>query len=103
MERRFVDNGCGFPVILNDVKMKYVRGVNTPDINYDDLHRIVFLALANKPMGLNMEQVRFLRHFSMTDDDVSECYDGLLSFEWESSGDDLNLVISGWHANSSSQ
>ena len=58
----FVDYGCGFPVVLRDVPMVHVRGVWTPDINYDMLHLGVFL----KVMGLKdktAEHMKFIRHF----------------------------------------
>ena len=62
-QKRFVDHGCGFPVVLRDVPMVKVRGVWTPDIDYNQLHQLVARTLAHKPARLTGAEVRFIRHY----------------------------------------
>jgi len=67
IQKRYVDDGLGFPVVLRDVPMVKVRGTWTPKINYNRLSRNVALALAEKPARLTGDEIRFLRqHFEMT-------------------------------------
>lgn len=67
VQKRFVDHGCGFPVILEDVPMVKVRGVWTPNIDYNAFHRAVLWALAHKPNRLTGDEIRFIRqYFDMT-------------------------------------
>ncbi len=63
IQKRFVDHGCGFPVILENVPMIKARGVWTPDIDYDELHRIVLRALAGNKARLTGNQIKFVRHY----------------------------------------
>jgi len=58
---RVVYHGFGFPVILNNVPMVYLRGVWTPDVNYELLQRALLRALAEKPARLSGGEVRFIR------------------------------------------
>lgn len=67
IQKRFVDNGFGFPVVLLNVPMVRVRGIWTPRIDYNKLTRNVALALAKKPTRLTGSEIRFIRqHFEMT-------------------------------------
>jgi hypothetical protein len=67
IEKRFVYEGFGFPVVLRNVPMAKVRGAWTPMINYGALARAVLLALARKPARLTGNEIRFIRqHFEMT-------------------------------------
>ncbi len=62
-EKRFVDYGCGFPIVMHDVPMIHVRGAWTPDIDYNELHKKVFRALVRNPRQLTGNQIKFIRHF----------------------------------------
>lgn len=63
IRREFVYEGFGFPVILCNVPMVKVRGVWTPDVDYDALARGVLLCMAKKPSRLTGAEVRFVRQF----------------------------------------
>ncbi len=63
VEKQFVDYGCGFPVVLFDVPMVHVRGVWTPNIDYNKLHEDTFQSLINKTKPLTAAQNEFVRHF----------------------------------------
>jgi hypothetical protein len=65
--KRFVYEGFGFPIVLRNVPMIKVRGVWTPNVDYNKLSTEVLLALARKPSRLTGNEVRFIRHhFEMT-------------------------------------
>ena len=67
IQKRFVDHGFGFPVILLDMPMVRVRGNWTPEINYNELTKVVLHALCYKPARLTGNEIRFIRtHFGMT-------------------------------------
>lgn len=67
IERRFLYEGFGFPVVLRNVPMVMVRRAWTPMINYSALARAVLVALAHKPARLTGNEIRFIRqHFEMT-------------------------------------
>jgi len=67
VQRRFVYNGYGFPVVLRNVPMVMVRGSWTPNINYNVLTQKTLYELAHKPVRLTGDEVRFIRHsFDMT-------------------------------------
>ena len=90
IQKRFVDKGCGFPVVLENVPMVKVHGDWTPDINYRDLHKAVLLALANKPVRLTGNEIKFVRHyFSLTLVDFGEYFDVShpAVIKWENAGD----------------
>ena len=57
----FEDFGCGFPIVLRNVPMVKVRGVWTPEINYDEFHKAVLRALAHKKSRLTGNQIKFVR------------------------------------------
>lgn len=62
IQKTFIDYGCGFPVVLENVSMVFIRGVWTPDINYNDLHKGVFYALSKKEI-LTDEEIKFMRDY----------------------------------------
>lgn len=67
IQKTFVDHGLGFPVRLLHVPMVNVRGVWTPNINYNRLTQTVLEALCEKSSRLTGNEVRFIRlHFEMT-------------------------------------
>ncbi len=64
---KFEYDGLGFPVILLNVSLIEVRGCEVPDIDYNALQRNVLLALAQKPLPLNGNEIKFIRnYFEMT-------------------------------------
>lgn len=96
---KFIDNGCGFEVVLENVPMVEVRGVVTPDIDCGELHRCVFVALAKKPCGLTIEQIKFYRNYLYEYDVEDDCRLDL-SYKWEkvekADSRDLMLHVFGW-------
>jgi len=67
IQKSFVDEGFGFPVVLMNVPMLQVRGKWTPNINYKKFAEAVLEALAHKPARLTGNEVKFIRHkFEMT-------------------------------------
>ena len=64
---KFVDYGCGFPVVLRHVPMVQIQGKWIPDINYNELEKAVLLLLCYKPSKLTGNEIRFIRlYFEMT-------------------------------------
>lgn len=61
--KHFEYDGLGFPIILLNVKLISVRGVEVPDIDYNTLQRDVLLALCNKPLPLTGNEIRFIRQY----------------------------------------
>lgn len=67
VQKRFAYEGFGFPVTLLNVPMIRVRGVWTPDVDYNRLSKALLFALALKPARLTGSEIRFIRlSFSMT-------------------------------------
>lgn len=67
IEKYLIDTGFGFPVVLLNVPMVEVRGIWTPDIDYNKLTNEVLKSLAVKPARLTGNEVRFIRlTFEMT-------------------------------------
>jgi transcriptional regulator with XRE-family HTH domain len=94
-QKRFVDHGCGFPVVLQNVPMIHVRGVWTPDIDYNELHRAVLVALAHKPTRLTGNQIKFVRHFfGLTLTEFGNYFDVShpAVLKWENAGDDVPSI-----------
>ena len=90
IQKRFVDEGFGFPVVLRNVPMVKVRGIWTPRINYNKLTRDVALALARKPARLTGNEIRFIRqHFEMTLEAFGVRFDVShpAVLKWERAGD----------------
>jgi hypothetical protein len=95
IRKRFEDHGCGFPVILENVPMIKVRGVWTPDVDYDKLHEAVLRALANCEVRLTGNQIRFIRHyFGFTLAAFGDYFDVSHSavIKWENAGDEMPSV-----------
>ena len=61
IQKEFVDLGFGFPVRLRQVPMIRVRGVWTPQVNYEQLAQATLKALCFKPARLTGNEVRFIR------------------------------------------
>jgi hypothetical protein len=94
-QESFVDYGCGFPVVIKDVPLVQVRGVWTPDIDYNELHKNVLLKLARNPEQLTGNQIKFVRHyFSLTLAEFGEYFDVShpAVLKWEKAGDDAPSI-----------
>lgn len=73
--KHFEYDGLGFPIILLNVKLISVRGVEVPDINYNTLQRDVLLALCSKPLPLSGNEIRFIRQYlDMTYSEFAKCF-----------------------------
>ena len=95
IQKRFVYDGFGFPVVLRNVPMIKVRGAWTPKVDYNELARGVLLALAHKPARLTGSEVRFIRHhFEMTltrfGDRFSVSHPAVL--KWEEAGEEATSM-----------
>ena len=67
IKKLFIDEGFGFKVRLLDVPMIKVRGAWTPNIDYNELAKVVLHALCHKPGRLTGAEIRFIRQqFGMT-------------------------------------
>jgi DNA-binding transcriptional regulator YiaG len=67
IQKKYVDHGCGFPVLLHNVTMVKVRNVWTPQINYNDFSKSVVLSLSANSSRLTGNQIKFIRlYFEMT-------------------------------------
>src|SRR5690606_32376784 len=90
IQKRFVDEGLGFPVVLRNVPMVKVRGTWTPRVDYNKLSRDVALALTRKPARLTGNEIRFIRqHFEMTLEAFGARFDVShpAVLKWERAGD----------------
>lgn len=90
LQKRFVDEGFGFPVVLLNVPMVKVREIWTPKIDYNKLAKSVALALAAKPARLTGNEIRFIRqHFEMTLSDFGARFDVThpAVVKWEGAGE----------------
>jgi hypothetical protein len=91
----FEDFGCGFPIVLRNVPMVKIRGVWTPEINYDEFHRAVLRALAHKKTRLTGNQIKFVRqYFELTLVEFGEYFDVShpAVLKWENAGDDIPAI-----------
>ena len=61
--KKFKYEGLGFPIHLLNVPLRNIRGVVVPDINYNDLQKIVLEELTRKSSPLTGNQVRFIRQY----------------------------------------
>jgi hypothetical protein len=86
----FVYEGFGFPIVLVHVPMVRVRGAWTPDVDLNELSRVLLAVLPEKPARLTGSEVRFIRHsLSMTLEDFARRFDVThpAVIKWERSGD----------------
>jgi DNA-binding XRE family transcriptional regulator len=60
---QFEYDGLGFPIMLLNFSLVEVRGIQVPDIDYNQLQRNVLLALCRKPFPLTGNEVRFIRQY----------------------------------------
>jgi DNA-binding transcriptional regulator YiaG len=67
IQKKYVDHGCGFPVLLHNVTMVKVRNIWTPKINYNEFSKSVVLSLSANKSLLTGNQIKFIRlYFKMT-------------------------------------
>ena len=59
--KRYIYEGLGFPVLLSNAPLIELRGIWTPDIDYNILQKSVLLGLAHHPSALTGNHVRFIR------------------------------------------
>lgn len=89
VQKTFLDEGFGFTVRLHNVPMVKIRGEWTPDINYNQLAKVVLLALCHKPARLTGAEVRFVRQqLDMTLQAFAErfCVSHPAVIKWEKAG-----------------
>lgn len=95
IQKRFVYDGFGFPLVLCNVPMVRVRGSWTPNIDYNKLQKDVTRALAYKPLRLTGNEIHFIRqYFKMTlaefGDRFSVSHPAVI--KWEDSKDDATAM-----------
>ncbi|MCE5318931.1 MAG: hypothetical protein LLG04_16405 [Parachlamydia sp.] len=61
--KQFEYDGLGFPILLLNVPLVNIRGVEVPDIDYNVLQKIVLLALCQKMTPFSGNEVRFIRQY----------------------------------------
>ena len=89
VQKTFLDEGFGFTVRLHNVPMIKIRGEWTPNINYNQLAKVVLLALCHKPARLTGAEVRFVRQqLDMTLQAFAErfCVSHPAVIKWEKTG-----------------
>ncbi|MEX0961936.1 MAG: hypothetical protein WDZ28_03670 [Simkaniaceae bacterium] len=61
VEKEVIYYGLGFPIVLRNVPMIELRGIWTPDIDFNILQKVTLLSLAHHPADLTGSQVHFIR------------------------------------------
>lgn len=107
IQKEYIDEGFGFPIKLLNVPMVKVRGVWTPDIDYNKLTTEVLKVLARKPTRLTGNEIRFIRlqaemtlvefgqRFGVTHANVKKwenCGDRATNMQW-STEKDIRLFV----------
>ena len=88
IQKAFIDEGFGFKVRILNASMVKVRGEWTPNINYNELAKVVLHALCHKPGRLTGAEIRFIRqHFEMTLQAFADrfCVTHVAVIKWEKS------------------
>ncbi len=100
MKRKIVEQfeyeGLGFPVLLLNVPVRSVRGLEIPDINYNTLQRNVLLELCQNSLPLTGHEVRFIRqYFEMTYREFGNHFGVTHAsvIHWEKSKNDLAKIV----------
>lgn len=76
IEKHFLDESLGFPVLLMGVPMKKVRDEWIPDIRLNEFQEVVLWILAHNASPLTGKQVRFIRHWmGQTQKDFAAIHD----------------------------
>jgi transcriptional regulator with XRE-family HTH domain len=75
IEKTFLYNGFGFPVLLVNVPMIEVMGVRTPDINYNKLQKTLLFFLAKDSVLFTGNEIKFIRkHFEMSMEEFAKFF-----------------------------
>lgn len=61
IQKKFIYEGLGFPIILRNVPMIHVRGDWTLNINMNTLTKLILFKLIDSPEDLTGNQIRFIR------------------------------------------
>lgn len=61
--KKFEYEGFGFPIMLLNVPLVNIRGIDVPDIDYNLLQKAVLLYLCQKETPLSGNEVRFIRQY----------------------------------------
>ncbi len=95
IKKELLDTGFGFPVRLKNVPMIKVRGIWTPNINYNHLSEAVLYLLAFKSSRLTGAEIKFIRnHFEMTLQMFAErfCVTHVAVLKWEKLKDAITAM-----------
>ena len=90
IQKRYIDYGLGFPVVLLNAPMVKVRGQWALHVNYKDYQKATLHLLAHKPARLTGNEVKFVRtFFEMTVRAFAERFSVKhpAVLKWESKGD----------------
>lgn len=90
VQKKYVDDGLGFPVVILNAPMIKVRGQWVLHVNYNDYQQAILQLLAHKPSKLTANEVRFVRtYFQMTVRAFAERFavKHTAVLKWESKGD----------------
>ena len=63
IQKRYLDHGLGFPVVLLNAPLVRVRGQWALHVNYNDYQKAILHLLAHKPTRLTGNEVKFVRTF----------------------------------------
>jgi len=75
LEKRYVYQGLGFPVVLLNVPMIEIREIWTPDIDYNILQKAVLHGLATRSSALTGNHIKFIRSwFGLTLADFGDLF-----------------------------
>lgn len=61
--KEFEYDGLGFPIVLLNVPLVEIRGVQVPDIDYNQFQKNVLHVLSHQLFPLTGNQIRFIRQF----------------------------------------
>lgn len=95
VQKKFIYEGFGFPIVLINVPMMKVMGVWTPQINYNKLQRNLLIALAHKPFPLTGNEMRFIRKYFEMNMEVFGKIFGVTHVavsKWESKGNKIAKI-----------
>ena len=59
---KYIDNGFGFPITLDNVEMINIRSLDAPVINWHQVSEEILQVLANQDLDLKGAELKFIRH-----------------------------------------
>ena len=89
IKKSFMYEGLGFPIKLMNVPMIKIRGIWTPEINYNLLRKNALFAICNSPYPITGNELSFIRkYFEMTLMDFGKCFGVTHAavIKWEKTG-----------------